>query len=85
MAGNGLQSPKADYKGLGMLIIPFIGDIYIDKISKKVSKSRLERIVLDVGLYTFKYLSIGSMAYLVYKMIDEAYMWQAGADILKGV
>ncbi len=85
MASNGLQSPKGNYKEFGMLIIPLIGDIYIDKISKKVSKSKLERITLDIGLYTFKYLAIGSLFYSIYKMFNELYTWQAGADILKGV
>ncbi len=84
--GNKTEEIKEGYKGLVRFMIPIKGDIDFHKhISKGISNSKLERIAMDVGFCVFKYLSIGSIAYLLYRMTDKAYTWQAGADILKGV
>jgi len=75
---------KNNFIELGRYMVPITGDIELDKISKAISSSRLERIAADVGLCTFKYLAYSGILLGLHHIANDLYAWKNGADILKG-
>ncbi len=79
-----IAKSRNNFIELGKYMVPIWGDIELDKISKEISNSRLERIAADVGLCAFKYLSSAGILWGLYHIANDLYAWKNGADILKG-